>query len=210
MEDHYPRLTFKFILVGNSNVGKTSMCKMFCEQVFDEVQPHTLGVEFGNRTVIISGIPIKLQFWDTAGQEKFRSITKSYFRSATAVFTVFDVTQRDSFSDLIQWIEDSNEYAPNYSLKIIVGNKTDLISKRVVSEAEAIDFAQKNGYQYFETSALSGNRIEETFLLTAENVYKKIVEGKIQMDWNNPKDNIFDQPLSSIGIEKNNFSNNCC
>jgi len=209
MADPYPQLTFKYILVGNTAVGKTSMCKMFCDQVFDESQPQTLGLEFGNRSIDVNGVRIKIQIWDTAGQERFRSITKSYFRSSTAVFIVFDVTERTSFSDLSKWVEDANNLSPPYSIKVIIGNKTDLISKRVVSEAEAMDYAQKCGFLYFETSALSGSRIEECFMTTAEKVYKKVVDGKIIMEWNQPKDD-FNLPLSSIGIEKDNYQGKCC
>ena len=150
------QLTFKFILVGDSGVGKTSMCKMFCESVFEENQTQTIGLEFARRFVDIRGTSIKIQFWDTAGQERFRSITKSYFRSAAAVFVVYDVTNRNTFNSVVDWINDAVNLSPPKSVKVMVGNKTDLLSRREVPGVEAKDLAEKHGFAYFETSALSG------------------------------------------------------
>lgn len=168
-----PQLSFKFVLVGDSAVGKTAMCKMFCEHSFDENQPQTVGLEFGIRTIDIDGTKIKLQIWDTAGQERFRSITRAYFRSSTAVFLVFDVTNRESFGHIAEWTDDATRLSPANSIKVLVGNKTDLKQKRAVSTAEAQDFADQNELKFFETSALSGERIEDAFLQTAQSVYEK-------------------------------------
>ena len=174
-------LNFKFILVGNSSVGKTSMCKMFCEKTFDERQQQTVALEFGTKTTEINGRKIKLQIWDTAGQERFHSITRAYFRSSTAIFLVFDVTNRTSFSQLSQWVDDSQKLAPAQAVKVLVGNKTDLADKREVTTAEAQDFAEKNELSFFETSALSGDRIDDTFLETAHLVYDRMVAGRIDV-----------------------------
>ncbi|KAH0791350.1 ras-related protein Rab-14-like [Histomonas meleagridis] len=175
-------LCFKFVLVGDSAVGKTSMCKMFCEKSFDDNQPQTIGLDFGVRNIDIESTKIKLQIWDTAGQEKFRSITRAYFRGSTAVFLVFDVTNRESFSHLGFWTDDAMLLSPSNSIKVLVGNKTDLVSQRAVSTAEASDFAQQNGLTYFETSALSGERIDDTFIETAHAVYKKYLDGKVNIE----------------------------
>ena len=203
------QLTFKFILVGDSGVGKTSMCKMFCESVFEENQTQTIGLEFARRFVDIRGTSIKIQFWDTAGQERFRSITKSYFRSAAAVFVVYDVTNRNTFNSVVDWINDAVNLSPPKSVKVMVGNKTDLLSRREVPGVEAKDLAEKHGFAYFETSALSGDKIEETFMNTAEQVYKGILDGKIKSGPIDTKADDFDHPLDEISFDhKKSFG--CC
>jgi small GTP-binding protein len=180
--DH--QLSFKFVLVGDSAVGKTALCKKFCDNSFNEHQPTTVGLEFGTRIVEVQNVRIKLQIWDTAGQERFHSITRAYFRSSAAVFLVYDVTKRDSFAHLSIWVEDATQLSPPTSVKVLIGNKTDLVSSRAVSVAEAQDFADQHGLKFFETSALSGDRIEDAFLDTAATVYSKVLEGKIEL--NNP------------------------
>lgn len=186
------QISFKFVLIGDSAVGKTAMCKKFCENTFDLHQPQTVALEFGTRSIEIEGQRIKLQIWDTAGQERFHSITRAYFRSSTAIFLIYDVTNRDSFAHLSSWIEDAQRLSPPTSIKVLVGNKTDLVdgssdnnesqkSKRAVLTEEAQDYAHQNGLKFFETSALSGDRINDTFIETAHDVYKKMVEGKIDL-----------------------------
>ena len=201
-------LTFKFILVGDSGVGKTSISKMFCERVFDENQTQTIALDFGNRTIDVSGTQIKIQVWDTAGQERFHSITRSYFRNSVAVFCVYDISNRDSFSGLQKWIEDTINQAPVSAVRVIVGNKTDVI-QRSVSEAEAEDYAKKNGFLYFETSALSGHKVEDTFIQVAQIAYERVDNGKIDLQWSGRKDS-FDQELSPVGIETQGYSLFCC
>jgi small GTP-binding protein len=178
-DDH--QLSFKFVLVGDSAVGKTAICKQFCEHQFNSKLPQTVGLEFGTRTIDVQGTRIKLQIWDTAGQEKFRSITRAYFRSSTAVFLVFDVTNRDSFSHVSEWTDDAVRLAPVNALRVLIGNKTDLTTQRAVSTAEAQDFASQSGLTYFETSALSGERIDDAFLETAYAAYRKFVDGKMEV-----------------------------
>ncbi|EAX91990.1 Ras family protein [Trichomonas vaginalis G3] len=192
------QLTFKFILVGDSGVGKTSMCKMFCENIFEENQTQTIGLEFSRRTVDIKGNTIKIQFWDTAGQERFRSITKSYFHSAAAVFVVYDVSNRNSFNSVGDWINDAVNLSPPNSVKVMIGNKTDLLSKREVPFVEANDLATQHNFAYYETSALSGDKLEETFLKTAEKVYNTVSAFKI--DSVSLKRDSIDQPLDEIVI----------
>ncbi|OHT06956.1 Ras family protein [Tritrichomonas foetus] len=180
--DH--QLSFKFVLVGDSAVGKTAMCKQFCDHSFNANQPQTVGLEFGTRIVEVESFRIKLQIWDTAGQERFHSITRAYFRSSAAVFLVFDVTNRESFNHLGTWVEDATQLSPKTAIKVLVGNKTDLDAQRQVSTAEAKDFADQHGLTLFETSALSGDRIDDTFIETAHAVLDKINSGEIEL--NNP------------------------
>ena len=207
--DH--QFSFKFVLVGDSAVGKTAMCKQFCEHTFNPNQAQTVGLEFGTRIVEVGSTRIKLQIWDTAGQERFHSITRAYFRASAAVFLVYDVTARDSFAHLASWVEDAMQLAPPTSVKVLIGNKTDLVDNRTVSTAEAQDFAEQQGLIFFETSALSGERIDDAFIETAHAVFKKISEGKIEL--NNPTSGAR-APLSSelhpTATQNNNNGGGCC
>lgn len=179
-DDH--QLGFKFVLVGDSAVGKTAICKRFCTNDFLEDIPQTVGIEFGSRIVDIQNTKVKIQIWDTAGQERFHAITRAYFRSSTAVFLVFDVTNRESFSHIASWSEDAVQYAPPYSMKILIGNKSDLTSSRNVTTEEASDFASNQGMTYFETSAYSGEKIEDAFMQAANTIYTGIQKGEIEYD----------------------------
>jgi small GTP-binding protein len=171
--------TFKFILVGDASVGKTAICKRFCQGQFDPDEPQTIAVEFGSKVVRVGDRKVKLNIWDTAGQEKFRSMTRAYFRSSSAAFLVFDVANRASFASADLWLKDAQKLTPSNSVKILVGNKADLAAARAVSRQEAEAFAEKNGLAYFETSALSGERIEDAFMNAAEQVCKLAAAGVI-------------------------------
>jgi small GTP-binding protein len=174
------QLAFKIILVGESGVGKTALCKRFCERTFEPETAPTVGLEFGTRTIDLEGVRIKLQIWDTAGQERFHSVTRSYFRSSTAVIFVYDVTKRESFGKLGLWVEAAAQLAPPSAVRVLIGNKTDLVTQRTVSTAEAEDFAKQHQLEFFETSARSGERIDEAFLQTAAAVYGKVRAARVE------------------------------
>jgi small GTP-binding protein len=173
-----PSLVFKFILVGDSSVGKTAIAKRFCEREFASDLPQTIGLAFGNRTISIDEKCIRLQIWDTAGQEKFRSITRAYFRGSAAVFLVYDITNRVSFSHICGWADDSTRFSPADAIHILIGNKSDLEDQRQVTIAEARDFAERNHFTLFETSALSGEKIDDAFVETAARVHTEWLNRK--------------------------------
>jgi len=122
---------FKFIIVGDSNVGKSCLLLQFTDNRFKQAHDLTIGVEFGARTLTIDKTTnIKLQIWDTAGQESFRSITRSYYRGAICSLLVYDVTRRVSFQNVVRWLEEMREHAYSKMLIILVGNKKDLDNQR--------------------------------------------------------------------------------
>lgn len=139
----------------------------------------TIGVEFGARMVTIDGQPVKLQIWDTAGQESFRSITRSYYRGAAGALLVYDITRRETFHHLASWLEDARQHAnPNMAITL-VGNKCDLAHRRAVSKEEGEQFAKENGLLFMEASARTAQSVEEAFTKTAANILEKIQEGVI-------------------------------
>lgn len=170
---------FKFILVGDSAVGKSSLLLSFTDSRFEPGNELTIGVEFGARNVDVDGTQIKLQIWDTAGQETFRSMIRSYFREAAAAMLVCDVTSRRSFDHLTEWMADISKNSGSI-IVMLVANKVDK-EGRVVSEQELRDFAEKHGALFIETSAKSRYNVEEAFVVLSREVIGAIDRGEIDV-----------------------------
>jgi Ras-related protein Rab-1A len=152
----------------------------FADNTYTESFISTIGVDFVNPTQKIKTIEIdqkifKLQIWDTAGQEKFRTITSSYYRGAHGIIIVFDVTNRDSFTNVGNWVNEITKYASDNVNKLLVGNKTDMTDKRQVSYEEARELAESLGIEYVETSAKNATGVEESFTKMTRSIKGKIV-----------------------------------
>jgi Ras-related protein Rab-1A len=122
------------------------------------------GVDFKIRTVELEGKTIKLQIWDTAGQERFRTITSSYYRGAHGIIVVYDVTDAESFNNVKQWLHEIDRYASENVNKLLVGNKSDLASKRAVTYEQGKEFADSLGIEFVETSAKNATNVEKAFM----------------------------------------------
>ncbi|XP_070500008.1 ras-related protein Rab-4B [Chironomus tepperi] len=181
MSESYDYL-FKFLIIGSAGSGKSCILHNFIENKFKEDSSHTIGVEFGSRVVNVGGKTIKLQIWDTAGQERFRSVTRSYYRGAAGALLVYDVTSRDSFNTLSNWLTDTRNLASPNIIIILVGNKKDLEEQREVTFLEASNFAQENDLIFLETSAKTGENVEESFLKCAKTILAKIETGEIDIE----------------------------
>lgn len=169
--------TFKFIVIGSSGVGKTSLLKRLIDDAFSADNSSTIGVEYLSNVIEVDGQPIKLQIWDTAGQEKFRSIAKSYFRHAVGVILVYDITDRKSFDDLSFWLNDVHSLCDPNAAITLIGNKLDLADRRAVTPAEAQAFASNHQLTYLETSARGGDNVNEAFHRATKTVYEKAESG---------------------------------
>lgn len=172
-------LLFKYIIIGDSGVGKSCLLLQFTDKRFEPMHDITIGVEFGARLINIQGKSVKLQIWDTAGQESFRSITRSYYRGACGALLVYDVTQRESFTHLQSWLEDAKANANTALVIMLIGNKCDLESARQVSREEGEAFARRNGLVFMETSAKTAENVDEAFLKTAHLIYENVQAGVI-------------------------------
>ncbi|KAK0408447.1 hypothetical protein QR680_003964 [Steinernema hermaphroditum] len=135
----------KFLIIGNTNTGKSCLLHRFMDKKFKTSSAHTIGVEFGSKCITLSGKKVKLQIWDTAGQERFRSVTRSYYRGATGALLVYDIANRDSYTAVQNWLADARSLASAQISVVLVGNKSDLEEKREVLYMEASRFAQENG-----------------------------------------------------------------
>jgi len=167
---------FKFIVIGDTAVGKSCILHRFIDNKFKKESTHTIGVEFGSKIVEVGGRNVKLQIWDTAGQERFRSVTRSYYRGAAGAILVYDTTNRDTYNHVSSWLSDARSLANKDIAIILVGNKTDL-ANREVTFLEASRYAQENDLMFLETSALSGEGVEEIFLKCARTILSKINSG---------------------------------
>ncbi|KAI5446972.1 Ras- protein RABB1c, variant 2 [Lathyrus oleraceus] len=183
-------LNFLNLLLKNCvGVGKSCLLLQFTDKRFQPVHDLTIGVEFGARMITIDNKPIKLQIWDTAGQESFRSITRSYYRGAAGALLVYDITRRETFNHLASWLEDARQHANANMTIMLIGNKCDLAHRRAVSTEEGEQFAKEHGLIFMEASAKTAQNVEEAFIKTAGTIYKKIQDG------------VFDVSNESYGIK---------
>ena len=160
-EDYDEKL--KLMILGDSNVGKSSILKKYCKNEFTGTYVATIGIDFQIKYLNIDGKKIKLQIWDTAGQERYRVVTKNYFNTSDGFLVIYDITNRESFLNINNWIEQINTLVGGNVKCIIFGNKNDLKEVRKVSIKEGEEMAKKYNCKFFETSAKEGNNLEEGF-----------------------------------------------
>ncbi|KAI9782226.1 MAG: hypothetical protein M1839_005340 [Geoglossum umbratile] len=200
----------KLVCIGDSSTGKSSLTIRLCEGRFSEQHDVTIGVEFGSRIVPVGPKPsqpsssptapprpqqqqkqsqkhMKLSLWDTAGQETYKSVTRSYFRGASGALLVFDITRRDTFTHATDWLHDLRQIAEDGIVIVLVGNKSDLAASgegsRAVTASEAEAWCHQNGIMaYVETSAKSGEGVEKAFLEVANRIYENIEKGRYDLN----------------------------
>ncbi|KAK5575985.1 hypothetical protein ACTFIZ_004441 [Dictyostelium cf. discoideum] len=165
-------MLLKILVIGDSGVGKSCMLLRFADNRFTDSYISTIGVDFCIRTIELDGKKIKLQIWDTAGQERFKTITTSYYRGAHGLIIVYDITSMDSFNSIKRWLIDVDRFASPSVLKLIVGNKCDLSSKRAVDFKIAKKFADELNIPIMETSAKESTAIDEAFIKLASDIKK--------------------------------------
>lgn len=165
---YYSDYLFKLVLIGDSGVGKSCLLLRFADDSFTDSYISTIGVDFRFRTVTIDKKTVKLQIWDTAGQERFRTITSAYYRGAHGIIMVYDVTSDESFEHVEEWLSEVNRHASESTIKLLVGNKADLVDKKAVPAEKASQFAENLGISFLETSAKNATNVETAFLTMAQ------------------------------------------
>eukprot|EP00930_Biecheleria_cincta_P043984 TRINITY_DN30174_c0_g1_i1.p1 TRINITY_DN30174_c0_g1~~TRINITY_DN30174_c0_g1_i1.p1 ORF type:complete len:233 (-),score=49.03 TRINITY_DN30174_c0_g1_i1:172-843(-) len=168
----------KVVLVGDTAVGKTHLLSRYMKDALPKAPAATIGVEFATQNVQLpnSGAKVKVQIWDTAGQEKFRAITRAHYRRAAGAVLVFDLTRMATFSSCATWVGDVREGASPDAVIMLIGNKVDLVEKdpsqRQVYHDAAAEFARQHGLMFREASAVSGEGVQEAFIQLLEEVYR--------------------------------------
>jgi len=165
---------FKLLLIGDSGVGKSCLLLRFADDTYTESYISTIGVDFKIRTVQLEEKTIKLQIWDTAGQERFRTITSSYYRGAHGIIVVYDITDAESFNNVKQWLHEIDRYASENVNKLLVGNKSDMTSKRAVQFDSGKEFADSLGIEFIETSAKNATNVEKAFLAMTSSIKSRM------------------------------------
>ena len=206
----------KYIIIGDSGVGKSNILLQYLQGKFNEEFQTTIGVEFGAKNLNLKDKIYRIQIWDTAGQEMFRSITRSYYKNSVCACVVYDITNRNSFDNIRSWIEDCKKHSPKTVFLVLIGNKNDLESSRKVSYDEGEDFAKKYGMLFYETSAKTGKNINEVFMNSCSEIAKKINNGfydlnrdtcGIKVGFNNQESIVLDENINKRQKEKKGL---CC
>ena len=194
MANNYNYL-FKYIIIGDPSVGKSNLLMKFAHNKFTDEYQTTIGVEFGAKNIQLNDQIYRIQIWDTAGQENFRSITRAYFKNCVCAMIVYDITCRKSFEHIQNWLQDVHDQSPKTVLTILIGNKIDLEDKRAISTDEGQEYATQNGLIFMETSAKTGEGVEEIFKISAEEIEKKM------------KQNYYDLKSETCGIKQGKTNN---
>ncbi|XP_061167335.1 ras-related protein Rab-37-like isoform X7 [Saccostrea echinata] len=164
----------KTILVGDSGVGKTSLLVQFDQGKFQAGSfSATVGIGFTNKVVDVDGTKVKLQIWDTAGQERFRSITRAYYRDANALLLLYDVSNKASFDNIRAWLGEINEYAQEDVVIMLLGNKADMTTERVIRTEDGERLANEYNVAFMETSAKTGMNVDLAFMAVAKDLKMK-------------------------------------
>ena len=165
-------INIKLLLIGNTFVGKTLIVQKFIDNAFSKSTVATIGVDLQSKVIDINGKKVKYLIWDTAGEDRMKTMTYSYYRGCHVILIVFDVTNELSFKNVTNWVECINKFAKSNVLRILVGNKTDLKDKRVITTEKGKQLAEENGLKYYEISALKIQGLQEMF----EDIAKEYVE----------------------------------
>ena len=201
---------FKILILGDSFVGKTNILKRFIHNEFDSTTKETVGVEFDSKNYNFGEKTIKAQIWDTAGQERYRSVTKAYYKGAKGALLVYDISRRITFENIDNWLIDLRTNGDKDILIILIGNKSDLNSKREVSKDEAETKAEQYNIAFLETSAKNGDNIDKAFSELVEQVYNanktSIEKNDVKVEGNN-EDGI---SLQKDDVDEQKKNKGCC
>ena len=205
--DKANELTIKILLLGDSRVGKTSLLLNYVDKMFPEAHISTLGVEYKEKTINKNNFNIRLQIWDTAGEERFRSITKNIFRNANGILFVYDITNKESFVNIKNWIKDTENIDKEIK-GLIIGNKIDLEEERKISLEDLEEIGQKYNKPFIETSAKTGANVNECFEVLIDELFKNKSRDEIKSMYLRKNKN--DLSISTKKTKAKEKSGGCC
>ena len=195
--------TFKILLIGESGVGKTAILERYCDNVFNDTLLSTVGVDFKSKTLQIENKQVKIQLWDTAGQEKFRNITSSYYRGTHGCLIIYDVMEPMTFDKINYWLNElsSEKQIPEI---IIVGNKIDMGEKRVTDEMVTNYLNENKQYIHCYCSAKTGENIEAIFATLIHNIYNnKDIMSKMKTPTSSFQ-------MQDVSLQQQQSNGSCC
>ena len=195
---------FRYIIVGDISVGKSCILLQFTDKKFRVEHEITVGVEFGAKTIELNRKVIKIQIWDTAGQEQFQAITRTYYRGAYGALLVYDITRRETFAHVRKWLQEVRVNSSKNITMILIGNKKDLEDRREVRFEEGESFARENGIMFLETSAKTAFNVVEAFTLSAQAILNNI-----EITGSDPTENKNKMKIENIKTEEEN-KEGCC
>ena len=173
--DSHQEKQFKLLLIGEQAVGKSSLMNRYVDNVFEINIMGTAGLDLKKKIVEINNEKIKIYIFDTAGQERFRTIAKNQYKKADAIIIIYDVTDRKSFESVNDWIVSIKSDVDPVTERLLIGNKIDLVSERTVAQEEGVKIAEKYGMPFIETSAKESLNVKEAFLKVINTLYNKEV-----------------------------------
>ena len=208
-------IKLKLIVVGNQGTGKSSILNRFVNETFDENYQATIGLDFHSKNITIHDQDVRLIIYDTAGQEKFRSLIPMYIREAQIILFIYDISDKDSFDSIPKWIQQVNDVINKEVVFVLIGNKLDLESNRKVTFEEGKKLAEKSNYVFQEVSAKTGENFEKLFEVQIfEAVYNKFKkefdkreEGGEEQINNETNENTNGTNTKNIVIDNNNDNN---
>lgn len=187
----------KILIIGDSGVGKSSMLLRFADDTFMESYVSTIGIDFKIKTMKINDKVFKFQIWDTAGQDRFRTITTSYYRGAHGIIIAYDITNRTSFINLEKWLQEIKRFAVDDVTTILIGNKCDLKELREVTHDEGQELADKLDITFIETSAKDSANISTAFTVLGNEIRKQF------------GDKIMNEKLKGVNISSKKVDGGC-
>ena len=191
---------FKILIIGDSSVGKSNILLRFSDNIFHDTFLPTIGVDFKIRNVKMSNQTIKLNIWDTAGQERFKTITSTYYKGAHGIILVYDITDRESFNNIENWLNEVKKHAGAQVVKLLIGNKCDLEEERVVNTKEGKELADNLGISFLETSAKQRTNIDEAFMTLTKQIYELIPDTEKKIE----------EKLDSRTMKRRQDKGSCC
>ena len=199
---------FRYIIVGDMAVGKSCLLLQFTDHKFRHQHELTIGVEFGGKNIEVKNKTIKIQIWDTAGQEAFQAITRTYYKGAIGALLVYDITRKETFEHIRKWYDEVKLNGSKDICCILIGNKKDLEEQRQVKYEEGKRLAEENNLLFLETSAKTAENVQEAFTISAERILDQI--NKSGVDPTAPSKNVRISIDDDEEEEKEQPKKTCC
>ena len=204
LSENYFDEKIKIMIIGETRVGKTSLISKYCKNEFSGGQYlSTIGIDFQIKNLKINSKKIRLQIWDTAGEERFRNIAKNYFQSSDGFLVVYDIANNESFETLDYWIEEIKANSQELSKMILVGNKCDKEKERKIQKEDGKAYAKKKQIKFYEVSAKDGTNVNEVFEILVKDILKSY----------SPSENLKKRGSRMLSVpipQQQNKKSNCC